>query len=129
VQKYAQKPPSKICSVSRALEVSMEIDPRCIFKEGRLLLWDSKDLEEAEVTVNPLDVTSLRIGAQCYSVIGIAGLLTRLEKYSKVTSLVVADDRIKDDDMAGAQASFTKQFTLATFKWTYDGLAGGKHGR
>jgi hypothetical protein len=107
----------------------MDIDPRSIFKEGRLLLWGSNDLEEAEAIVNPLDVTSLRVGAQCYSEIGIAELLTRLEKYSNVTSLVIADDRIKDDDMAEVQAIVTKKFTLATFKWTYDGLAGGKHGR
>ena len=107
----------------------MDIEPRCIFKDGRLLLWRSLDLVEAKANINPLDVTALRIGALCYSEIGIDDLLGMLEIYSKVTALVVADDRIKDDDMADVQAIFTKQFTLATFEWSADCLAGGKHGR
>jgi len=107
----------------------MKIDPERIFNGGRLFLWDENDLQKAENTISPAEVTSLRIGAKCFSYFGIKQLIDILSKYKNVTAIELADDRIKDKDMPAVMQQFQKSFPAATFNWGYDLLAGGKHGR
>jgi len=107
----------------------MKIDPEKIFNGGRLFLWDEKDLQKAEYTVNPIEVTSLRVGAKCFSYYGIENLLGRLSKYINVAAIELADDRIQDHDMPKVRQQFERAFPAATFKWAYDLLVAGKHGR
>ncbi len=107
----------------------MKIDPEAIFSDGRLFLWDENDLSRAEHTVAPTEVTSLRIGAKCYSCVGIESLLAKLAIYRNVTAIGVADDRIPDQEMPKVKQQFETAFPAANFVWSYDLLVAGKHGR
>ena len=100
-----------------------------IFEDGDLSIWDETALIRAENELNIEMVTSIRVGAKCYSTIGLNNLYKRLSKYKNVIKVVVADDRILDPDMPHVQTQFEKTFPNASFDWSYDLLAGGKHGR
>lgn len=97
--------------------------------DGHLHLWDEGDLLRAEHTVNPAAVTSLRVGATCYSCVGIEPLLARLSIYKNVVDVIVADDRVQDQDMPKVKQQFEDVFPAAAFAWGYDLLVAGKHGR
>ncbi|WP_160151711.1 hypothetical protein [Microbulbifer sp. ALW1] len=107
----------------------MSIETKNIFHDGKLFLWDEIDYREALINVEPDTVRSLRVGAKCYSCVGLEKLISELAIYKNVTEIEVADDRIQDEDMAHTRSLFLESFPLATFKWSYDSLAGGKHGR
>lgn len=100
-----------------------------IFTDGNLILWDKGELERAEKEVSAEEVISLRVGAKCYSEVGLLNLYKRIVKYKNITKVSVADDRILDQDMPSVQAKFEKLFPNASFEWRYDLLAGRKHGR
>lgn len=107
----------------------MEKETYSIFNDGRLFVWDTDDLEMAEESVPRSQVVSIRVGAKCYSAIGLTGLLQRLSRYANVTEIEVADDRVPDTDMEDVKAAFLMEFPGIEFKWSYDCLVGGKHGR
>ncbi len=100
-----------------------------IFKDGSLIIWDKDELERAEKELDPEQVSSLRVGAKCYSEVGLANLYKRIAQYKNITSISVADDRVRDPDMPGVKAEFEKIFPNARFEWSYDLLVDGKHGR
>ena len=100
-----------------------------IFKDGHLFIWDEAGLIKAENELNTEIVTSIRVGAKCYSTVGLNNIYKRLSKYENVVKVVVADDRIIDPDMPHVQNQFEKIFPNASFDWSYDLLVGGKHGR
>ncbi|KJG01501.1 hypothetical protein UA32_02460 [Photobacterium angustum] len=100
-----------------------------IFTDGNLIIWDKSELERAEKEVSAEEVISLRVGAKCYSEVGLSNLYKRIAKYKNITKVSVADDRILDPDMPSVKAKFEKLFPNASFEWSYDLLAGGKHGR
>lgn len=107
----------------------MKIEPDRIFNQGRLFLWDEDNLLRAELEVNPEEVTFLRIGDKCYSCIGLEEIYERIAVYTNVTAIEVADDRIPDQEIPIVERRFAEIFPSAKFKWSYDALAGGKHGR
>ena len=107
----------------------MSSEAKNIFHDGKLFLWDESDYREAQSKVEPSTVRSLRVGAKCYSCIGLEKLISGLVVYKNITEIEVADDRIRDQDMAHVESQFLKQFPSVTFKWSYDLLVGGKHGR
>jgi len=100
-----------------------------IFKDGRLFIWSEDDLDKAESIIDSDLVTSLRIGAKCYSCVGLEILYPRLSKYHNVMKIEVADDRIVDADMPSVKRRFEMIFPNAIFNWGYDLLVGGKYGR
>ena len=100
-----------------------------IFEDGHLFIWDEEALIKAEDELITELVTSIRVGAKCYSKIGLNNIYKRLSKYENVKKIVVADDRILDPDMPQVQSQFEKIFPKASFEWSYDLLVGGKHGR
>ncbi|CCN34289.1 hypothetical protein VIBNISO65_980062 [Vibrio nigripulchritudo SO65] len=100
-----------------------------IFSDGHLSVWDKEDLIKAEHEVDPSKVSSLRVGAKCYSEIGMSQLYERIARYNLVTKVTVADDRINDADMSHVKKEFERLFPDADFEWSYDLLVAGKHGR
>ena len=107
----------------------MNHEGRNIFQNGHLFLWESDDLKLAEKSISPNEVTSLRLGAKCYSSIGLESICKRLSIYSNIQSIEVADDRIPDQEMNNVQKTFETIFPQAVSRWSYDLLVSGKHGR
>ncbi|MFV8784045.1 hypothetical protein ACNKU7_16615 [Microbulbifer sp. SA54] len=107
----------------------MSTETENIFHDGKLFLWDQSDYREAQRKVEPSTVHSLRVGAKYYSCVGLEKLISELAIYKNISEIELADDRIHDHDMDHVKSQILQEFPSASFKWSYDLLAGGKHGR
>lgn len=96
---------------------------------SHLALWDLPALEAAESDNCSSEVTSLRVGATLFSTMPLDILLQRLARFTRISKVIVADDRVYDRDMPAVEQRFKETFANAAFEWHWDGLISGKHGR
>lgn len=74
-------------------------------------------------------IQTLHIGARLYRSMPRDELFAWIAGFAALRSIYLADDWIPDDQMTTVAAEFTESFPSVAFKWSHDGLAGGKHGR
>lgn len=74
-------------------------------------------------------VESLHIGARFFRSMQRDQLLAWIAGLPALQFIHLADDWIADDQMAAVAAAFEESFPSVGFSWTFDGLAGGMHGR
>lgn len=79
--------------------------------------------------VNLGHIHTLYVGARLYRSIPRDQLFVWIEGLVALRSIHLADDWIADDQMATIAADFARTFPNVVFQWSFDGLAGGKHGR
>ncbi|MDH4992099.1 hypothetical protein QEZ48_14865 [Aquamicrobium lusatiense] len=74
-------------------------------------------------------IETLHIGARCFGLIPRDQLFAWVAHLSSLQYIHLADDWIPDNQMASIAEEFTASFPNVKFIWSYEGLAGGKHGR
>lgn len=74
-------------------------------------------------------VEALHMGARFYQSIPRDQLFAWIAGFPALRSIYLADDWIANDQMAAIADDFGLTFPSVNFEWSFDGLAGGKHGR
>lgn len=69
------------------------------------------------------------VGARLYRSMPRDQLFAWITGLAALRSIYLADDWIADDQMATIAADFAEIFPNLVLEWSFDGLAGGKHGR
>lgn len=99
------------------------------FYKNKLNVKNLDQLDDAYRLIPYEKVTQLSLGARCVSGITIDALTQRITYLQKLNTISLSDDLIPNCEMPKIKEAFNRAFPVIDFKWTYDCLAGGKHGR
>lgn len=80
-------------------------------------------------TVNLGHIQTLHIGARLYRSIPRDQLFSWIAGLAALRYIHLSDDWIADDQMSTIASEFAEAFPSVDFEWSFEGLAGGKHGR
>ncbi|VFR86061.1 hypothetical protein RAN3_3312 [plant metagenome] len=97
--------------------------------DATLVLKSEEALREIPDPAALHHVEMVHLGARLYGAVPHAELADWLTRLPALQRIHLADDWIPDEQMAAVAAAFAASFPDKQFFWSYDALAGGKHGR
>jgi hypothetical protein len=94
-----------------------------------LVVTTREEFGELQDTSQLNHVQTLYIGARFYDTVSRTELFRWISSLTGLRTITLADDWISDGQMQSVASDFATAFPMIDFRWSYDGLAGGKHGR